>query len=87
MNFWNGKRVLFTGHTGFKGSWLAFWLKSLGAKVCGYSLAPENSPNLFENLQLEKQITSIIGDITDLTNFQATLNKFKPDFLFFNKEF
>ena len=82
MNFWNGKRVLITGHTGFKGSWLAFWLKSLGAKVCGYSLAPENSPNLFENLQLEKQITSIIGDITDLTNFQATLNEFKPEIVF-----
>ena len=40
MNFWKGKKVLITGHTGFKGSWLAFWLRMLGAEVCGYSLEP-----------------------------------------------
>ncbi|MBX7174446.1 MAG: CDP-glucose 4,6-dehydratase [Pyrinomonadaceae bacterium] len=82
MNFWNGKRVFITGHTGFKGSWLSFWLKTLGAEVCGYSLAPEDSPNLFENLQLENQITSIIGDINDLPNLQAKLNDFQPEIVF-----
>jgi CDP-glucose 4,6-dehydratase len=82
MNFWRDKRVLITGHTGFKGSWLAFWLKSLGAEMCGYALAPEDSPNLFENLQLESQITSIIGDIIDLPGFQKTLDDFKPEIVF-----
>lgn len=82
MSFWQNKKVLITGHTGFKGSWLSFWLKSLGAEVVGYSLAPEQSPNLFENLQLESQITSIIGDITDLPNLQATLNQFQPEIVF-----
>ena len=82
MDFWNGKKVLITGHTGFKGSWLAFWLKSLGAEVCGYSLLPENSPNLFENLQLESQITSIIGDIRDLPSFEKTLREFQPEIVF-----
>ncbi len=82
MNFWNGKRVFITGHTGFKGSWLSFWLKTLGAEVCGYSLAPEDSPNLFENLQLQNQITSIIGDINDLPNLKAKLNEFQPEIVF-----
>jgi CDP-glucose 4,6-dehydratase len=82
MKFWNGKKVLITGHTGFKGSWLAFWLKSLGAEVSGYALAPKDSSSLFGNLQLESQITSIIGDITDLAYFQKTLNEFKPEIVF-----
>ena len=47
-NFWYGRRVLLTGHTGFKGSWLLLWLQQLGAQVWGYSLAPEAEPNLFE---------------------------------------
>lgn len=82
MSFWNGKKVLVTGHTGFKGSWLSFWLKMLGAEVCGYSLAPETSPNLFENLDLENQIKSVTGDICDLENFKKTLEQFKPDAVF-----
>jgi CDP-glucose 4,6-dehydratase len=82
MNFWQNKRVLITGHTGFKGSWLSFWLNLLGAKVCGYSLLPEGSPNLFENLQLENLIESKIGDIRDLTNFQKTLRDFQPEIVF-----
>ncbi len=82
MNFWKDKRVLVTGHTGFKGSWLAFWLKYLGAEVCGYSLAPEGTPNLFDDLQLEGEITSVIGDIRDLARFQEILNDFKPEIIF-----
>jgi CDP-glucose 4,6-dehydratase len=46
--FWNGKRVLLTGHTGFKGSWLALWLQSMGCQVVGYALAPPTTPSLFE---------------------------------------
>ncbi len=72
-NFWNGKKVLITGHTGFKGSWLAFWLKLLGADVCGYSLAPESMPNLFETLNLEDEIHSNIGDVRDLKQFDEII--------------
>ncbi len=82
MNFWKNKRVLITGHTGFKGSWLSFWLKTLGAEVIGYAPPRKDSPNLFENLQLEGQITSINGDITDLPNLQKSLNDFKPEIVF-----
>jgi len=80
--FWNGKRVLITGHTGFKGSWLAFWLKILGADVCGYALAPQSSPNLFESLRLENQIESITGDVRDLEKFEKTLKKAQPEVIF-----
>jgi len=80
--FWKGKKVLITGHTGFKGSWLTLWLKLLGAEVCGYALLPESSPNLFENLELEKQVTSIIGDVRRLDVFEKVLNDFKPEIIF-----
>ena len=80
--FWNGKRVLITGHTGFKGSWLAFWLKMLGAKVRGFALAPETQPNLFENLKLEGEIESVIGDIRNLSDFENVLQDFQPEIVF-----
>ena len=80
--FWKGKKVLITGHTGFKGSWLTLWLKLLGAEVCGFALPPESSPNLFENLELEKQVTSIIGDVRRLDVFEKVLNDFKPEIIF-----
>ena len=64
-NFWRGRRVLVTGHTGFKGAWLALWLEHLGAEVCGYALAPEAGPNLFEDLADWRGLSSIIGDIRD----------------------
>ncbi|HLM59624.1 MAG TPA: CDP-glucose 4,6-dehydratase [Pyrinomonadaceae bacterium] len=80
--FWNGKRVLITGHTGFKGSWLAFWLKMLGADVCGYALAPETQPNLFENLQLESKIESVAGDVRDSEKFEKKLADFQPQIIF-----
>ena len=82
FEFWQGKRVLITGHTGFKGSWLAFWLKMLGAEVSGYALAPETEPNLFDNLKLENQINSMIGDIRDLEKFAAALDEFQPEIVF-----
>ncbi len=80
--FWNGKKVLITGHTGFKGSWLAFWLKIMGAEVGGYALAPEDSPNLFANLALENQINSVFGDVCDLPHFEKTLQNFQPQIVF-----
>jgi CDP-glucose 4,6-dehydratase len=82
MDFWKNKRVLITGHTGFKGSWLSFWLNGLGAEVCGYSLSPETNPNLFENLKLESLINSTIGDIRDLRNFNKIIAEFQPEIVF-----
>ena len=55
-SFWNNKRVLITGHTGFKGSWLTFWLNQMGAKVFGYSLQPDVNQSLFSQLKLELDI-------------------------------
>ena len=60
---YRNKRVLVTGHTGFKGSWLILWLKTLGANVIGYSLSAPTAPNHFDRLDLD--LTSVIGDIRD----------------------
>lgn len=82
MSVWNNRKVLVTGHTGFKGSWLTFWLNKLGAEVCGYALEPESSPNLFDGLRLDDLIESNIGDIRDLNNFETVLNRFQPEVVF-----
>ena len=81
-SFWNGKRVLITGHTGFKGGWLAFWLEMLGAEICGYSLTPETEPNLFTNLKIENRVRSVIGDIRDLPHFEKVMGEFQPEIVF-----
>src|SRR5687768_8546102 len=80
--FWNGKRVLITGHTGFKGSWLTFWLRMLGADITGYSLAPDDSPNLFESLQIDRGIGSITADIRDLEKLDAVISQSRPEVIF-----
>jgi CDP-glucose 4,6-dehydratase len=77
--FWQGKRVLMTGHTGFKGSWLSIWLKSMGAEVTGYSLAPPTNPSLFEIAEVSKDLTSILGDIRDLAKLQAVFATHHPE--------
>jgi len=82
QDFWRGKRVLLTGHTGFKGSWLSLWLQSMGAKVVGYALAPPTNPNLFETAEVGKGMTSIIGDIRDLAKLQAVFTEHKPEIVF-----
>jgi len=82
-NIYTGKRVFLTGHTGFKGSWLSLWLTNLGAEVCGYSLAPNTKPSMFEELNIEDKIAkSVIGDILDEEKLQQTINEFKPDIVF-----
>lgn len=74
------KTVLVTGHTGFKGSWLVFWLEKMGANVVGYSLEAPTIPNHIDLLQLN--IISIIGDIRDAKKLDETFDKFKPDIVF-----
>ena len=78
-NIYKGKKVLLTGHTGFKGSWLTLWLKQLGAEVIGYSLEPPTNPSLFEILNLEKEIIHVIGDIRNEKRLKETFKKYKPD--------
>jgi len=78
--FWKGKNVFLTGHTGFKGSWLSLWLSSMGAKVTGYALAPNTTPNLFEVLAIDCLIEkSHIADIRNLEGLQKTMLEAKPD--------
>jgi len=77
--FWQGKRVLLTGHTGFKGSWLSLWLQSMGAQLTGYALAPPTSPSLFEIAEVGKGMTSVIGDIRDLAKLQAVFAEHRPE--------
>ena len=77
--FWQGKRVLLTGHTGFKGSWLSLWLQSMGAQVTGYALAPPTNPSLFEIAEVAQGMTSVIGDIRDLSKLQAVFAEHQPE--------
>lgn len=77
--FWQGKRVLITGHTGFKGSWLSLWLQSMEAQVVGYALAPPTTPSLFEVADVAQGMTSIIGDIRDLAHLKTVFAKHQPE--------
>lgn len=77
-----GRRVLVTGHTGFKGSWLASWLVDLGADVCGYSNGVPTDPSLFALSNLADRIKHRIGDVRDLDAFSNLLRDFRPDIVF-----
>jgi CDP-glucose 4,6-dehydratase len=77
--FWRARRVFLTGHTGFKGSWLALWLQQLGAEVTGYSLAPPTQPNLFETANVARAMRSIIGDIRDAEFLKYSLSEARPE--------
>ena len=81
-HIYRGKRVLVTGHTGFKGAWLSEWLLSLGAEVTGFALPPPTSPSLFAQLGLSSRLRHIEGDIRDLSAVQAAVHACKPDFVF-----
>ena len=82
-NIYKGKKVFLTGHTGFKGSWLALWLTRLGAEVCGYALEPNTTPSLFKELEIQNRITkSIIGDILDTEKLERAMLDFEPDIVF-----
>ena len=78
---WQGRRVLVTGHTGFKGGWLALWLHQLGAEVTGFAL-PATSPSLFEQARLAELVTHIEGDIRDAAAFEAAIADARPELIF-----
>lgn len=77
--FWKGKKVFLTGHTGFKGSWLSLWLHKLGAEVYGYALEPPTDPNMFEACGVANLVTSTIADVRDGERLKATLNAAAPE--------
>jgi CDP-glucose 4,6-dehydratase len=81
-NFWRGKRVLLTGHTGFKGSWLVIWLKRLGAEVTGISLHPNNDPNLFDLANIHNLCNSHFCDIRDAKKLAIFIKKAQPEIVF-----
>ena len=84
-HFWAGRRVLLSGHTGFKGAWLLFWLQDLGAKVWGIALAPESELNLFRHLAESRPPSEQLswqhheGDIRDLANLKAVVELSQPE--------
>ena len=81
-DFWCGKKVFLTGHTGFKGGWLSIWLKHLGAEVTGYSLRPTVNPSLFESAKVADGMDSRIADIRSLEELQHSIHASSPDIIF-----
>ncbi|MBT5551556.1 MAG: CDP-glucose 4,6-dehydratase [Nitrospina sp.] len=79
--FWKNKKVLITGHTGFKGSWLSLWLQKMEAELVGYSLPPPTSPNLFSLAKVADGMVSINGDIRDLDTFSKVVREYKPEII------
>lgn len=78
-SFWRGRKVLLTGHTGFKGGWLSLWLDALGADVTGYALAPPTTPSLFEKAKIAGRVRSIKGDIRDFGGLKAVMTECRPE--------
>ena len=81
-SLYKGRRVLVTGHTGFKGSWLSIWLKELRAEVIGYSLEPPSEPNNFDASRLKNRITHIHGDVRNLDQLLEAFHQYQPEFVF-----
>ena len=81
-NFWQNKKVFLTGHSGFKGSWLALWLQQMGAEVYGFSLAPTTKQNLFTLARIDNTMTSEFGDVRDFHSLRKSIESFQPEFVF-----
>ena len=82
LGLFQGKRVLVTGHTGFKGTWLTFLLKELGAEVMGYALPPEPGPSHFMSLGMQGKINHVLGDVRDADDLNAAIQSFQPEIVF-----
>lgn len=81
-DFWAGKKVFLTGHTGFKGCWLSLWLQMVGAELTGFALPPTAEPNLWTVAAVPTRMQSINGDVRDLAHLQAAINESQPDIFF-----
>lgn len=77
--FWRGKRIFLTGHTGFKGSWMSLWLQELGAVVTGYALAPPSSPSLYETANIANGMQPVTGNVCDLPALLAAMSQARPE--------
>ena len=82
MKTWQGRRVFLTGHTGFKGSWLAFWLARLGARIRGYALDPCTETNLFNQASVSTVVEDVRGDVRDCAKLETSMTEFKPEIVF-----
>ena len=80
-NFWKNKKVLLTGHTGFKGSWLSIWLKKLGVELIGFSKDIPTEPSLFELAKVSENMISVMGDIRNLSVIQKVIQEHQPDII------
>ena len=80
--FWRGRRVFITGHTGFKGSWLALWLEQLGASVTGYAIDVPTTPSLYEAARVDEGIRSVIGDVRGLSDVATAMEEAQPEVVF-----
>ena len=80
-DFWSEKRVFISGHTGFKGSWLTFWLTQIGAKITGYALDPSTDPSLFNSFEIAKSIIDHRDDIRDLSSLKSVMKSFEPEII------
>lgn len=82
--FYRGKKILVTGHTGFKGGWMTVWLRLMGCDVCGFSLPPETAPNLFSTARVEDGVVSVMGDVRDMNAVASAFSRFEPEIVIHN---
>lgn len=81
LDFWRDKKILLTGHTGFKGSWLSLWLQKLGADLVGYSKSIPTKPSLYELSHVKDKMISIMGDVCDLNKLNEIIHEYKPEII------